>query len=138
MRLQLDGLPAHLHEGAFAVGNGELLWKRNEALEIAELAPKLDLAVLGGEIYEARAGFGWATYLRSWDTPDSGLAWPDFADHAAGQAIREIESEFPEQMTPEARVRRAELLYFFLAVCSRAEYDEGAPAVARPGLERPR
>lgn len=133
MRLELANLPLHLRDSAFAVGNGELLWKRGAALDIAGLAPRLDVAILGGEIYEARAGFGWATYLRSWETSDadSDLSWPDFVDAGRREAIAEIEGEFSAGLTPDADARRTELLYFFIAVCSRAEYEEARLTTGR-------
>jgi hypothetical protein len=130
LKLTIEHLPGRLYNEAFVVGNGELFWKRGAALEIVRLVVRMDLAVLGGEVYQTRVGLGWATFLRAWNTDAAGNAsgsWQDFQLAGEVHAAAEIEREFAAGLRRKELENLEESRLFFIAVCSHEEHAQGLP-----------
>jgi hypothetical protein len=103
-----------LRSAAFAVGNGELLWRPAAAREVAEWLAAKDVAVLGGEIYRTGLTVGWGTYVTGWemDPPWARTEpWSDFVERCRQEALAALGTDLP-----------AETLVF-LAVCEEHDYD---------------
>jgi hypothetical protein len=108
-RLRLADLPERLRDSADAVGTGELLWRRDDALAAVEWITGHGLGIIGGEVY-ARVGGAEASHVLDWltDPPWKPLEpWPAYVERAAEQAAAQIAI---------ARDDDAIELRFFLAV----------------------
>jgi hypothetical protein len=121
--------PEQIRQSAHVAGNGELLWPRAAAIEVARWIGVSELAIWGGEVYSPRGPFT-AVMVHEWRTdPGRGVdePWLSYVERGLAQALEAIEkypSSDPVSRTAEST---AQSLYF-LAYHTQA----GFPGEPRP------
>ena len=137
MPRELPDLPDHLRRSAYEARNGELAWRRGDALEVLEWLASRRIAVLGGELWEVLGDGRWqgmipsreqdGTFVWGWSTTPtqrSDESWSDYVERARLQAIEALKSGRAEdQASLEVRPR----LRYNLAYESREDQATAAP-----------
>jgi hypothetical protein len=106
-------LPADLRRAAHVAGNGELLWPRAAALEVARRLAADGLAIWGGEVYAPKGPFT-AVMVDEWRTePGRGPEedWASYVERGLQQALAAI-SEYPESEPAGGAGEGGRSLYF--------------------------
>jgi hypothetical protein len=129
-------LPDEMIARAFRASNGELAWKRSDALQVVAAMADAGIGILGGEAWApledgriyvgARLTVGSVTGPYNWETDPAwqqgSESWSDFCRRAARQseAVLSEAEVFEAGVDPELRPR----IRYNLAYVTRAEYLE--------------
>jgi hypothetical protein len=116
-------IPDDLSRLAFVVGNGERLWRGEQAVEVADWLAGQGFGILGGEIY-ARHDVGWGTFVRDWLTEpmrQPNEPWDGYVTRARQQALNYVMSNRRPPISADAD---ADHLYFLAFIGEDAYPDD--------------
>lgn len=139
MGIEEEQVPPEWRSRAFVARNGELAWKRDDALEVLSVLVDRGLAILGGEVWAVTAtGQIWGALPQEadgvgavyhWETSPSWVpraeTWLEFCERGASVSARAIRNLPPEG---EVRTDLRSILYYNLTFVTRCHYVELHPS----------